>query len=159
MKRLIADNTKTIEQILRGSAKDGREILKALEEFKFKIEQCDNLSMNSDINDKIHQHYDMLDKLMSGLYSICFDLENINLVPLYDNEQINLSDQSDHDSANDGYDLNKEFPAEQPESEEEEPTEEENNESENEDEESSEEHSMPDLDEEDNNSEEESEEE
>lgn len=159
MKRLIADNTKTIEQILRGSAKDGREILKALEEFKFKIEQCDNLSMNSDINDKIHQHYDMLDKLMSGLYSICFDLENINLVPLYDNEQINLSDQSDPDSANDGYDLNKEFPSEQPESEEEEPTEEENNESENEDEESSEEHSMPDLDEEDNNSEEESEEE
>lgn len=159
MKRLIADNTKTIEQILRGSAKDGREILKALEEFKFKIEQCDNLSMNSDINDKIHQHYDMLDKLMSGLYSICFDLENINLVPLYDNEQINLSDQSDPDSANDGYDLNKEFHAEQPESEEEEPTEEENNESENEDEEPSEEHSMPDLDEEDNNSEEESEEE
>lgn len=157
MKRLIADNTKTIEQILRGSAKDGREILKALEEFKFKIEQCDNLSMNSDINDKIHQHYDMLDKLMSGLYSICFDLENINLVPLYDNEQINLSDQSDPDSANDGYDLNEEFPAEQPESEEE-PTEEENNESENEEEESSEEHSMPDLDE-DNNEEEESEEE
>ena len=157
MKRLIADNTKTIEQILRGSAKDGREILKALEEFKFKIEQCDNLSMNSDINDKIHQHYDMLDKLMSGLYSICFDLENIDLVPLYDNEQINLSDQSDPDSANDGYDLNEEFPAEQPESEEE-PIEE-NNESENEDEESSEEHSMPDLDEEDNNSEEESEEE
>lgn len=157
MKRLIADNTKTIEQILRGSAKDGREILKALEEFKFKIEQCDNLSMNSDINDKIHQHYDMLDKLMSGLYSICFDLENIDLVPLYDNEQVNLSDQSDPDSANDGYDLNEEFPAEQPESEEE-PTEEENNESENE-EESSEEHSMPNLDEEDNNSEEESEEE
>lgn len=157
MKRLIADNTKTIEQILRGSAKDGREILKALEEFKFKIEQCDNLSMNSDINDKIHQHYDMLDKLMSGLYSICFDLENINLVPLYDNEQINLSDQSDPDSANDGYDLNEEFPAEQPESEEE-PIEE-KEESENEDEESSDDNSMPDLDEEDNNSEEESEEE
>lgn len=157
MKRLIADNTKTIEQILRGSAKDGREILKALEEFKFKIEQCDNLSMNSDINDKIHQHYDMLDKLMSGLYSICFDLENIDLVPLYDNEQINLSDQSDPDSANDGYDLNEEFPAEQPESEEEEPTEE-NSESENEDEESSDDNSMPDLDE-GNNEEEESEEE
>ena len=156
MKRLIADNTKTIEQILRGSAKDGREILKALEEFKFKIEQCDNLSMNSDINDKIHQHYDMLDKLMSGLYSICFDLENIDLVPLYDNEQINLSDQSDPDSANDGYDLNEEFPAEQPESEEE-PIEE-NEESENEDEESSDENVMPDLDE-DNNEEEESEEE
>lgn len=156
MKRLIADNTKTIEQILRGSAKDGREILKALEEFKFKIEQCDNLSMNSDINDKIHQHYDMLDKLMSGLYSICFDLENINLVPLYDNEQINLSDQSDPDSANDGYDLNEEFPAEQPESEEE-PIEE-KEESENEDEESSDDNSMPDLDE-DNNEEEESEEE
>lgn len=156
MKRLIADNTKTIEQILRGSAKDGREILKALEEFKFKIEQCDNLSMNSDINDKIHQHYDMLDKLMSGLYSICFDLENIDLVPLYDNEQINLSDQSDPDSANDGYDLNEEFPAEQPESEEE-PIEE-KEESENEDEESSDENSMPDLDE-DNNEEEESEEE
>ena len=113
--------------------------------------------MNSDINDKIHQHYDMLDKLMSGLYSICFDLENINLVPLYDNEQINLSDQSDPDSANDGYDLNKEFPAEQPESEEE-PIEE-KEESENEDEESSDDNSMPDLDEEDNNSEEESEEE
>ena len=156
MKRLIADNTKTIEQILRGSAKDGREILKALEEFKFKIEQCDNLSMNSDINDKIHQHYDMLDKLMSGLYSICFDLENIDLVPLYDNEQINLSDQSDPDSANDGYDLNEEIPAEQPESEEE-PIEE-KEESENEDEESSDDNSMPDLDE-DNNEEEESEEE
>ena len=111
MKRLIADNTKAIEQMIKGSAKDGREILKALEEFKFKIEQCTRVSTNEEINDKIHQHYDMLDKLMSGLYSICFDLENVNLVPLYDNDQINLSDQSEPDSSNSGYNLNEEIPA------------------------------------------------
>ena len=40
MKRLIlADNTKSIEQFIRGAASDGRDILKALEEFKFKMEQ------------------------------------------------------------------------------------------------------------------------
>lgn len=111
MKRLIlADNTKNIEQFIRGAASDGRDILKALEEFKFKMEQCTNVSVNEEINDKIHQHYDMIDKLMSGLYSICYDLENINLIPEYSNDQINMSDQDAPDSDNDDYNLSEEIP-------------------------------------------------
>lgn len=110
MKRLIADNTPNIEQFIKGVALDGREILKSLEQFKFKMEQCTNVSVNEDINDKIHQHYDMIDKLMSGLYSICYDLENINLIPQYDSEQINLSDQDAPDSDNDNYNLSEEIP-------------------------------------------------
>jgi len=112
--RLIkrADNTKAIETFIKTSAQDGRDILKALEEFKFKIEQCTKVSSNEDINSKIHQHYDMIDKLMSGLYSICYDLENISLVPNYDNEQINMSDQDAPDSDNSGYNLNEEIPNE-----------------------------------------------
>nr|DAE79833.1 MAG TPA: hypothetical protein [Caudoviricetes sp.] len=115
----LADNTKAIEQFIKTTAQDGRDILKSLEEFKFKIEQCTNVSVNEDINDKIHQHYDMVDKLMSGLFTICYDLENINLVPQYDNDQINLSDQDSPDSDNNGYNLNKEIPKETDEDDEE----------------------------------------
>jgi hypothetical protein len=118
MKRLVADNTASIEQMIKNTAVDGREILKALEEFKFKIEQCVKISVNEEINDKIHQHYDMIDKLMSGLYTICYDMENIDLLPMYDNDQINMSDQDAPDSDNEGYNLGNEYPL--PENEEEE---------------------------------------
>ena len=84
-KRLIkADNSEAIESVVKGVAKDGRKILKELENFKFKMEQCTNVSANSELSDKIHQQYDMVDKIMDGLFSVCYDLENFNLVPQYD---------------------------------------------------------------------------
>lgn len=110
MKRLVADNSKSIEQMIKSTASEGRDILKALEQFKFKLEQCVKVSQNEEINNKVHQHYDMVDKLMSGLYTICYDMENVNLVPLYDNDQIDMSNQDAPDSDNSGYKLNEEYP-------------------------------------------------
>jgi hypothetical protein len=112
VKRLIADNMQSIQKLISGASQDGRDILKSLEEFKFKVEQCAKISGNNpEIGDKIIQNSDMLDKLMSGLYSICYDLENIDIVPQYDNDQINMSDQDSPDSDNNnGYNLNDDIP-------------------------------------------------
>lgn len=111
-KRLIkADNSETIESVVKGVAKDGRKILKELENFKFKMEQCTNVSANSELSDKIHQQYDMVDKIMDGLFSVCYDLENFNLVPQYDVDQIDMSNQDNPDSDNSDYNLNDEIPA------------------------------------------------
>ena len=145
MKRLIADNSKSIEQMIKSTAAEGREILKSLEQFKFKLEQCVKISVNEEINSKVHQHYDMIDKLMSGLYTICYDMENVDLVPVYDNDQINMSNQDSPDSDNAGYKLGEEYPLpENEESSEDESSDEEssdadenNSESENEEEEES----------------------
>ena len=127
-KRLIkADNSEAIESVVKGVAKDGRKILKELENFKFKMEQCTNVSANSELSDKIHQQYDMVDKIMDGLFSVCYDLENFNLVPQYDVDQIDMSNQDNPDSNNSDYNLNDEIPADTtPEEEpvEEEPTDE-----------------------------------
>lgn len=114
MKRLVADNMQSIQKLISGASQDGRDILKSLEEFKFKVEQCAKISGNNpEIGDKIIQNSEMLDKLMSGLYSICYDLENINIVPQYDNDQVNMSEQDSPDSDNDnGYNLNDEMPNE-----------------------------------------------
>ena len=111
-KRLIkADNSEAIESVVKGVAKDGRKILKELENFKFKMEQCTNVSANSELSDKIHQQYDMVDKIMDGLFSVCYDLENFNLVPQYDVDQIDMSNQDNPDSDNSDYNLNYEIPA------------------------------------------------
>lgn len=128
-KRLIkADNSEAIESVVKGVARDGRKILKELENFKFKMEQCTNVSANSELSDKIHQQYDMVDKVMDGLFSVCYDLENFSLVPQYDVDQIDMSNQDNPDSNNNNnYDLNEEIPADTtPEEEpvEEEPTDE-----------------------------------
>lgn len=127
-KRLIkADNSEAIESVVKGVARDGRKILKELENFKFKMEQCTNVSANSELSDKIHQQYDMVDKIMDGLFSVCYDLENFNLVPQYDVDQIDMSNQDNPDSNNSDYNLNDEIPADTtPEEEpvEEEPTDE-----------------------------------
>ena len=111
-KRLIkADNYEAIESVVKGVARDGRKILKELENFKFKMEQCTNVSANSELSDKIHQQYDMVDKIMDGLFSVCYDLENFNLVPQYDVDQIDMSNQDNPDSDNSDYNLNDEIPA------------------------------------------------
>lgn len=111
-KRLIkADNSEAIESVVKGVARDGRKILKELENFKFKMEQCTNVSANSELSDKIHQQYDMVDKVMDGLFSVCYDLENFSLVPQYDVDQIDMSNQDNPDSDNNNYDLNEEIPA------------------------------------------------
>ena len=111
-KRLIkADNSEAIESVVKGVARDGRKILKELENFKFKMEQCTNVSANSELSDKIHQQYDMVDKIMDGLFSVCYDLENFNLVPQYDVDQIDMSNQDNPDSDNSDYNLNDEIPA------------------------------------------------
>lgn len=131
-KRLIrADATQSIETIIKDVASDGRDILKQLENFKFKMAQCAKISVNEEINDKINQQYDMIDKIMDGLFAVCYDLENVNLVPQYNNDQIDMSNQDAPDSDNNYYDLNDEMPADTTPDEEEQPAEEESSEEEN----------------------------
>lgn len=112
MKRL-ADNSEAINAVFKDVATDGRELMKRLEDFKFRINQCVTLSQNNqEIADKLRQNNDMVDKLQSALYSICFNLENVDIVPLYDNTQIDMSEQDVPDSQEDNYDLNEEIPIE-----------------------------------------------
>ena len=112
MKRL-ADNSEAINAVFKDVAADGRELMKRLEDFKFRINQCVTLSQNNqDVSDKLRQNNDMVDKLQSALYSICFNLENLDMVPLYDNMQIDMSEQDVPDSQEDNYDLNEEIPIE-----------------------------------------------
>lgn len=104
-KRLIriSNNKETspIEHAIGGITNSGRKILRDLESLKFKIEQATRISGNNpDASQKIGQNSDMIDKLMSALYSVCFNLDNIELVPLYDNDQINIGDDAKPDNYN-----------------------------------------------------------
>ena len=115
MKR-IADNRNAINVIVRETAQQGRNLLRAMEEFKFQVNQCSRVAPeNSEAYNKIKQGVDMMDKIQSALYTVCYDLENFQTTPVYDNDQINMSEQDKPDSENEGYDLNEEFPFELPE--------------------------------------------
>ena len=105
MKRLtrIAENS-PVADALQGVSGDGRDILKQLEKLKFKTLQCTNLTANNDaISKKVKQNVDIIDKVMSTLYSVCFNLDNIDLTPLYGDEQLKFNDDQT-------YNLNEEIP-------------------------------------------------
>lgn len=110
MKRLVAVETNAI---FSTTAKDGRAILQALEAWRYKLNQCQTMLGNNSNSDKALQDSNMIDTLMSGLYSICYNLENIDLTPLYDINQINMGEQSKPDNENDEYNLSEQEPLEE----------------------------------------------
>lgn len=84
---------------LNGVVVEGKKILQMLENMKFKIEQAARISSNDkELTKKIIQNSDMIDKIMSGLYSICFDLSNMDVLPAYSPEQINIGDDTTPDA-------------------------------------------------------------
>lgn len=100
-----------IKQSLTGVSKDGRDILKQLENFKFTLEQSGRIASNyPDVTNKISQNAKIIDKLMSNLYSVCFDLENLEIIPMYDPFQIDMSTDTTPDSKKKNFDVDKENP-------------------------------------------------
>ena len=123
------------QQQLKAIGGEGKKILQQLEAFKFKLEQAARISGNNQsAAKKIMQNSGIIDKIMSSLYSVVFNITNIDVVPVYDNNQINVSDGAKPDVENEGYDITDELP-EEPEDTEENTEEMEENEEETENEE------------------------
>ena len=84
---------------LQGITTEGKKILQMLENMKFKIEQAARISGNDQsLAQKIMQNSNMIDKIMSGLYSLCFNLDNLDLTPLFIPTQVDMSDDVVPDS-------------------------------------------------------------
>ena len=106
------------QQSLKALGGEGKKILQQLEAFKFKLEQAARISGNDQsIAKKIMQNSGIVDKVMSSLYSVIFNVTNIDVVPVYNNEQINVSNESKPDSETDDYKITDELPEEEQEEE------------------------------------------
>ena len=102
--------------IASGIADNGREVLKALERLKYQITQCANAVPDEQTAKKVAQNASIIDRAMSAVYGVCFDLENLDLVPVYEDDQVQLNGEY-------GYDLAEEVPPVEDEVEEETQTE------------------------------------
>ena len=89
--------------IASGIADNGREVLKALERLKYQITQCANAVPDEQTAKKVAQNASIIDRAMSAVYGVCFDLENLDLVPVYEDDQVQLNGEY-------GYDLAEEVP-------------------------------------------------
>ena len=93
-------------QALQGVVSEGRKILQMLENMKFKIEQSARISANDQqLTQKIMQNSDLVDKIMSGLYNVCFTLGNLDISPVFDSSQVNISDDAKPDSDREKFQL------------------------------------------------------
>ena len=141
-KRLIK-KASPVDQSLTAISSDGRKILQMLENMKFKIEQSARILGNDpDSSKKIMQNSSMIDQIESMLYGICFNLENMDLIPSYNENQVQLNEGGKPDSE---MNITEEEPEEENEEqkESEEPVEQESEEPEENEEESEEENEEP----------------
>jgi len=107
------------QQSLKALGGEGKKILQQLEAFKFKLEQAARISGNNEsAAKKIMQNSGIIDKIMSSLYSVVFNVTNIDVVPVYDNEQINISNESKPDVEKNEYNIKDELPEEEEQEEE-----------------------------------------
>ena len=95
MKRLIkkSDNNNLIQHILDSLSKEGRGVLKRIEDYKFKLDQSTNmLQSNQSLQNKLKQKLKILDSASAQIYGIVFDMENYDLTPnTYDEKQLALT--------------------------------------------------------------------
>ena len=95
MKRLIkkSDNNNLIQHILDSLSKEGRDVLKRIEDYKFKLDQSTNmLQGNQSLQNKLKQKLKILDSASAQIYGIVFDMENYDLTPnTYDEKQLALT--------------------------------------------------------------------
>ena len=83
--------TKQMQMVLQNLANEGRGVLKRIEDYKFILTQSANmLNGNEDLQHKVEQKINILDSASSQLYGIVFDLENFDLTPNYEEEQLSL---------------------------------------------------------------------
>ena len=88
--------TQLVENTFKNIANEGRGVLKHIEDYKFKLEQSVNmLNAVPDLQKKIEQKQQILDSAMAQIYGIVFDLENYDLTPVYEDEQLSLSTPDD----------------------------------------------------------------
>lgn len=78
-----------IIQVFNNLSIEARGVLKRIEDFKFKIIQAINmLNGDPELKAKIEQKQKILDSAAAQIYGIAFDLENYNLTPNYEDEQL-----------------------------------------------------------------------
>lgn len=95
MRRLVKKsimNPEMFKGTLEQLSNQGREILKDIEEYKFKLEQAARITTNDQqITQKIIQKQKQLDVASGQIYAIVFDIENIDITQAYDQQQINTN--------------------------------------------------------------------
>ena len=95
MKRLIKQSIMNIE-MFKGSlnqlSDEGRNILKLIEDYKFKLDQTCRLTANDQqLTQKLQQKRKQLDVASGQIYSIVFDIDNIDITKAYEQQQINTN--------------------------------------------------------------------
>ncbi len=102
-----AENAKSQDDMLTGVSENGRTLLQAMAKWKYQISQCVRIAGQDDrLAKKIEQNLELIDNAMATVYSVCFAMENLQVAPVYTEEQLMTGDNSDA-----GYDLDEEIPA------------------------------------------------
>lgn len=95
MKRLIKRSMMNIEMFkgtLNQLSDEGRNILKLIEDYKFKLDQtCRLTSNNQELTQKLQQKRKQLDVASSQIYSIVFDIDNVDITKSYEQQQLNTN--------------------------------------------------------------------
>ena len=91
MKRLVRRADDLYKTIFKNLGKDGRKLLKEIENYKYKITQSLNMVNDEKINKKIQKYVDDLNNMSAFCYSFVFDMENYNIVDDNYNQQVEFS--------------------------------------------------------------------
>lgn len=80
-------NINTFENTLSQLSSKGREVLKSIEDYKFTVEQTTRLLANDQhLAQKIIQKKKILDQAAGLIYSVVFDIENIDITQEYNDQ-------------------------------------------------------------------------
>ena len=112
---ITQDSLKNNQQInvmknsLQNLADEGRQILKYLDDYKFKLIQSINMFNDDTTKSKLEQKQKILMSAASLIYSVVFDMENMNLTPLYEEEQFSTyTDEQSKEKEDNEFDNNLE---------------------------------------------------
>lgn len=104
-----AENAKSQGDMLAGVSENGRTLLQAMAKWKYQVSQCVRIAGQDDrLAKKIEQNLELIDNAMATVYSVCFTMENLQVAPVYTEEQLMTGDNGDA-----GYDLSEEIPADE----------------------------------------------
>ena len=107
-------NMELVQNTFFSLANEGRGVLKRIEDYKFKIIQSINmLNGNPELKEKVEQKKKILESAAAQIYGMIFDLENFDLTPNYEEEQLAGESFPTVDLPPDeGFDLNENAEAE-----------------------------------------------
>ena len=85
-------NIEMFKGSLNQLSNEGRNILKLIEDYKFKLDQTCRLTANDQqLTQKLQQKRKQLDVASGQIYSIVFDIDNIDITQAYEQQQINTN--------------------------------------------------------------------